>query len=364
MKKCLNNGFFILFLPFACTFSACKHSLDADLVYGKVKIVYSTEALNNLYIIDIDGQNNYPLLKLRERGIDVAWFPNASRIVYAERLGHSDRDTTYVWLFDLKTKLKSLLFVETEHVPSQFSVSPRGDKIAYRRYDIVKNVAQVCVITSEGLGKRLILTNTATLNQFPKWSPDGSKIVFVSGINENADICMINSDGSGYRKLTDKPGNDSDPSFSPDGTKLVYRATVNEKHLIVIMNIAGTDPHTIIAADSVYRGYPVWSPDGTLIAFQQFVPLKGNRIFCMRPDGTEIRQLSRGDDGGHYRPQWAPDGDKIVFLSNANNQLNLLVVDRNNGEQRQITRLGSSESGGNLIYAISPMPTQDLPINF
>ncbi|MDZ7363288.1 MAG: hypothetical protein ONB46_21600 [candidate division KSB1 bacterium] len=257
MKKFLNNGFFILFLPFACMLSACKHSLDADLVYGEVKIVYSTDALNDLYIVDIDGQNNLPLLKLRERGIDVAWFPHASRIVYAERLGHSDRDTTYVWLFDLKTKLKSLLFVENEHVPSQFSVSPRGDKIAYRRYDIVKNVAQVCVITSDGLGKRLILTNTATLNQFPKWSPDGSKIVFVSGINENADICMINADGSGFRKLTDKPGNDSEPSFSPDGKKLVYRSTANEKHAIVIMDIAGTDPHTITAMDSVYRGHPV-----------------------------------------------------------------------------------------------------------
>jgi hypothetical protein len=76
MKKFLNNGFFILFLPFACTLSACKHSLDADLVYGEVKIVYSTDALNNLFIVDIDGQNNFPLLKLRERGIDVAWFPN------------------------------------------------------------------------------------------------------------------------------------------------------------------------------------------------------------------------------------------------------------------------------------------------
>ncbi|MDZ7363289.1 MAG: hypothetical protein ONB46_21605 [candidate division KSB1 bacterium] len=84
----------------------------------------------------------------------------------------------------------------------------------------------------------------------------------------------------------------------------------------------------------------------------------------MRTDGTEIRQLSRDDDGGHYRPQWAPYGDKIVFLSNANNQLNLLVVDRNNGEQRPITRLGSSKSGSNMIYAISPMPTQDVPINF
>jgi TolB protein len=329
-----------------------------------VKIAYFTNAVSSIYIVGTDGQNNLPLLKLRERGVDLAWFPDGTRIVYAERLGHSDRDTTYVWLFDLKTVRKSLLFVEHEHVPSQFNVSPRGDKIAYRRYDIVKNVAQICVINLSSLGKKLILTNTATINQFPNWSPDGSKIVFVSGVNENADICSINPDGSAFKMLTSNPGNDSAPSFSPDGTKLVYRSTINDVHVIVVMNADGTDPHVISPANFVYWGHPVWSPDGMLIAFEQLAPPIGHRIFCMRVDGTHIQQLSKGNDGGHYRPQWTPDGDKIVFLSNANNQLNLFVVDRNNGEQRQITRLSSLESGGNLIYAISPLPTQDDPINY
>jgi Tol biopolymer transport system component len=98
-------------------------------VDGEVKIVYCTDALNHLYIVDIDGGNNLPLVKLRERSVDAAWFQDASRIVYAERLGHSSGDTTYVWLFDIKTERKSLLFVEWEHVPSQFKVSHAAIKL-------------------------------------------------------------------------------------------------------------------------------------------------------------------------------------------------------------------------------------------
>jgi TolB protein len=175
-------------------------------------------------------------------------------------------------------------------------------------------------------------------------------------MNENADICTINPDGSDFRKLTDNPGIDSDPSFSPDGFKLVYRSRRNDQDAIVIMNVDGSHPRVIVSPDSTYCGHPVWSPDGTLIAFQQFVLRKGNRIFCMRTDGTEIRQISCEDGGGHYDPQWAPDGDKIVFFSNIINQPNLFVVDRNSGEQRQLTYLSSSESGGIQRYAISPAP--------
>jgi hypothetical protein len=56
----------------------------------------------------------------------------------------------------------------------------------------------------------------------PRFSPDGSSIVFSSDRDGNDEIYVIGVDGTGLARLTSSPGRDLDPSFSPDGSKIVF----------------------------------------------------------------------------------------------------------------------------------------------
>ena len=59
------------------------------------------------------------------------------------------------------------------------------------------------------------LTNNPAWDQYPCFSPDGSKIAFVSDRDGNYDIYIMNVDGSGVTRLTDNVANDYNPSFLP-----------------------------------------------------------------------------------------------------------------------------------------------------
>src|SRR6185436_11226570 len=58
--------------------------------------------------------------------------------------------------------------------------------------------------------------------QTPAWSPDGRKLAFVSERDGNAEIYVMNADGSAQENLTRQPANDSHPAWSPDGRKIAF----------------------------------------------------------------------------------------------------------------------------------------------
>ena len=71
------------------------------------------------------------------------------------------------------------------------------------------------------------------------WSPDGQKFAFVGG--RDADVYVINADGSGERRLTRKAGNHFFPAWSPDGQKIAFgRGDGPHSEQIYIMNADGS----------------------------------------------------------------------------------------------------------------------------
>jgi Tol biopolymer transport system component len=66
------------------------------------------------------------------------------------------------------------------------------------------------------------LTNNPASDQFPVFSPDGTKIAFQSARDGNQEIYVMNANGSGAMNLTNNPALDSLPDFSPDGTRLTF----------------------------------------------------------------------------------------------------------------------------------------------
>ncbi len=185
----------------------------------------------------------------------------------------------------------------------------------------------------------------------PQWSPDGTKVVFVSrrnldgtdapSVNDTYNIWRMNADGTGLTPLTNTIAYGADgwmPQWSPDGSKLVFNSSrrldgtdapgANFTFNIWLMSANGTGltPLTnATAARADSAGYQ-WSPDGSKVVFDSSRRLDGTdapntnftyNIWRVNADGTGLMPLTnltaaRADSAG---PQWSPDGSKVVFDS-------------------------------------------------
>lgn len=137
----------------------------------------------------------------------------------------------------------------------------------------------------------------------------------------NLDICLIDPDNpASVVNLTDNEGAslDEKPVWSPDGKRLAFisRFSANTRNLFVMdpeapgqsINVAVQVTHY---TDGGYLGEPVWSPDGTRIAFVRGVDEGSRSVLVANSDGTTVTPVTVAEHGQH--PSWAPDSGKIAY---------------------------------------------------
>ncbi|MCU0485565.1 MAG: serine/threonine-protein kinase [Anaerolineales bacterium] len=130
------------------------------------------------------------------------------------------------------------------------------------------------------------------------------------------------------------------PDWSPDGQKLAYLSIIDGNFQIFIVDISSKTEPIQITFDGQNYG-PEWSPDGNLIAFSSS-RLGHYDIFVMNADGSDQRILFQ-HDGDDFSPSWSPDGEKIVFTSSSSGNLDLVIYDLNNSQLRQLTHTPGNE---------------------
>ena len=186
----------------------------------------------------------------------------------------------------------------------------------------------------------------------PLWSPDGKKLAFVSSAaldgsdalstNSTVNVWVMNADGTGATPLTRLTVNPASPSWtsqrpvwSPDSTKLVFLSVgaldgsnalnTNDVYNLWVAKAdgAGVAPLTRLTASGVYQSSPAWSPDGTKIAFMAQRALGGTdtadlamNLWTINADGSTAIPLTRYSSSGFlFYPVWSPDGHKLAFGS-------------------------------------------------
>ncbi len=154
-------------------------------------------------------------------------------------------------------------------------------------------------------------TDTASASD-PAFSPDGSRIAFVSQRDGNAEIYVMNADGTGTTRVSNDPQPDGRPSFMPDGQSLVFHSSRTAgKQEIWAVNVDGT-ALTQLTRDSV-NSSPAVSPDGQIIAYVSTRNKDGD-IWLMNRDGTNQRQFTRSPQQRESEPRFLRDGT-LVYLA-------------------------------------------------
>jgi Tol biopolymer transport system component len=147
----------------------------------------------------------------------------------------------------------------------------------------------------------------------PRWSPDGSRIVFqrFEGSPPHSNIFVMDADGSDVRQLTRKGG--FPPAWSPDSSMIVFGSERDGDEEIFLMSADGSNERNL-TRNTFADFTPAWSPDGTRIAFAS--RRHGNTdLYLVAPDASDEVRLTH-DDAQDRDPDWAPDGSRLAFQSN------------------------------------------------
>ena len=211
--------------------------------------------------------------------------------------------------------------------------------------------AEVYVINADGSGQRN-LTRNAKWDQCPAWSPDGGRIAFLRSIGGVSlpSIYVMNSDGSGQRKLTRGRAPENCPVWSPDGRQLAYHVLMRNGQTDIFVTNADGSGRRRLTTHPADDHYPRWSPDGHQIAFAS-ERLGLNQVFVMRADGSAERALPALEDGiVDSSIEWSPDGRKLFFESDA---VGIFVVNSRGGGLRSLTTLPPSLIADDLV-GLSP----------
>ena len=136
-------------------------------------------------------------------------------------------------------------------------------------------------------------------------------------------------------KITTDTATATDPAFSPDGSRIAYVSTSTGNAEIYVMNADGTSP-TRLTIDPQADGRPAFTPDGQTILFHSARTAGKQQIWAMNVDGSGLTQLTR--DSVSFAPTVSPDGQTVAYVSMRDKNYDIWLMSRDGSNQRQFTR--------------------------
>jgi Tol biopolymer transport system component len=216
---------------------------------------------DDVYLMNADGSRPRNLTRNPASDYSPAWSPDGTRIAFAT--ARADPTGNDLWLMDADGSNPRPL-VHQDGIDEYPVWSPDGSRLAFgctlgRTLPSQVGDFEVCVVNADGSGLRRV-TDTAGISAAGGWSPDGRRIVFASsrdqepdGVSPCGDLFVIDADGSDLTRLTTGPARDCGPSFTPDGRHILFssdRAHPGGDTDLYAMNPDGSNVTRLTHADS------------------------------------------------------------------------------------------------------------------
>jgi Tol biopolymer transport system component len=178
------------------------------------------------------------------------------------------------------------------------------------------------------------LTHNNVRDDYPSWSPDGSRLLFNSWMNaQNSEVFMMDATGRNMRRLTRYARADMYPSWSTDGSQILFSTYRPDGFHLFMMDTDGANLLRLPDQNVFQELMACLSPDGSEIVFTD-----RSDILVMNHDGTNLRRVTN-TLAVESQPQWSRDGSKIVFVSEqgSTRAFNIFVVDADGSNIQRLT---------------------------
>lgn len=237
--------------------------------------------------------------------------------------------------------------------------SPDGTKIAFTRNFQAYPFNYYEIYTMNADGSNLVnVSNHPAEDWGASWSPDSSKIMFTSHRGSNQEIYTVNADGTGLTLV----GVGQQANWSPDGSKIAFLDNDHDaRYKPAVMNIDGTGRRDLLItlrpdwppshSNALYA--PVWSPDGSKIAFVSggFDSAWLDIVDVGDLQGKNAKRYSLGFTAGYQGgPVWSPDGSEIAGVA----QATLYVASADGKYKRDLVKNLNYRYGGDSALSWSP----------
>lgn len=300
----------LLLLPALLTLSVLlglRRSLDADV--EQISFVVPTDDTLSLFLRSVYGGETTLLAESAIPFYD--WSHDGGRVAFARELPASEL-VVLTHEADKPTPPTDDDRVATGYHPVW---SPGGSQLAL----IAGNRANIHLVPADGSAPPQRLLDTATVSAIARapyniedvtWSPDGGRLAFtMSFLNDSGGsprptlgVFVVNSDGTGLRAVSNLDVNSSTPVWSPDGSQLAYTAFESSQWWLRIVRLASGDVDGI-SVDIAPLSYS-WSPDGRYLSAAH-----ADNLFLLDRANNTMRQLTYdGSMSAQTIVQWSADG--------------------------------------------------------
>jgi len=262
---------------------------------GKIAFVSAAGTGFGIFTVNVDGTQRTQLTESGDVTAEPAWSPDGMKIAYANR-----SFAPGIWTMNADGTDKHRLNEDGDDP----TWSPDGKQIAFIAGAF--QAQNIYIMNADGTGRHRLTIGGNDAG--PAWSPNGLFIAY-SHANDPSlptDIYSISVNGpSRPRNLTQSYVGQVQPNWSPDGTKIAFISLRDTGNELYVMSSDGDAQTRLTETPIDYELHPAWSPDGNRILVSIYLTGAHQQLYSLSTDGSQISRVTH-DDFNDSEADWQP----------------------------------------------------------
>jgi TolB protein len=232
-----------VFSPDGTSIAFATERTRGGMMLPPVQASGSDPSRASIYLMDIDGRNQRPLVDADGADRAPVFSPDGQKIAFESKAptqetvrtpgSTENNDTLEIYVIDIDGRNKTQL-THNDVDDGHPTWSPNGKQIAFS--SMVEDIYHIFIMDAAG-GTAKQLTFSGTSHYHPTFSSDGKRIIYVSNAHNHYTLWMMNADGTHKTQLTNHIGAHFEPSLSRDGKQVVFSSDRSDHMRIYLMDL-------------------------------------------------------------------------------------------------------------------------------